>query len=641
MNKVLFLMLLGIILSFSDIDGQVYRPIDGYANNQTKPTWGAAAVPFLKTTGNGFTDSISSPAGTNRPNPRTISSALGSQTQFKANELGLSDFIWGWGQFIDHDINLNDDHPTEFIPISVPPGDPEFDPTGTGTVEIPMRRSLSDPNSGTSISNPRQHINEITAYIDGSAVYGNDEPRLDWLRTFQDGKLKVSSGNLLPFNTIDGEQGSAEDPNAPFMADDAIISNDKLYVAGDIRANEQPGLTCFHTLFVREHNRICDELRTLHPNWPDEQIFQKARKKVGALIQAITYEEWLPAIGFQIPPYTGYNPSINPGIMNMFSAAAYRFGHTMVNGRMVRFSEGGDSLIFGSVHLRDAFFNPNILVTEGGIEPFLRGMASQEHQFVDTKIMDDIRNFLFGPPGAGGLDLLAININRGRERGLVDFNTVRQHLGLPALVTFSDLTSDPAMEIAMANLYGDVNIIDPWIGFMAEDHTPGSIIGPTLQALLQKQFLDLREGDRYYYEIDAFFTQAEIDDIKNTRLADIIRRNTNIQAIQNDVFIAQPALTVAIELSPFKDIRNMELNAYPNPVQKHFELSINALRNSTGQLSILDNSGKIVQTKKVQLNKGQNLLSWELEDKIANGLYTIFLTADNDTGQLKIVKVLE
>lgn len=641
MNKVFLLFLLGILVSFSDLNAQVYRPLDGYANNQTKPTWGAATTSFLRTTGNGFTDSIATPAGANRPNPRTISSAIGSQTQFIPNELGLSDFIWGWGQFIDHDINLNGDHPTEFIPIPVPTGDPEFDPNSTGTVEIPMKRSLSDPNSGTSITNPRLHLNEITAFIDGSAVYGNDEPRLDWLRTFQDGKLKVSSGNLLPFNTIDGEYGSAEDPNAPFMADDGMIPNDKFYVAGDIRANEQPGLTCFHTLFVREHNLICDELRTLHPNWPDEQIFQKARKKVGALIQSITYEEWLPAMGLQIPAHTGYDPSINPGISNMFSASAYRFGHTMVNGRMVRFSEGGDSLIFGSVNLRDAFFNPDILIAEGGIEPFFRGMASQEHQLVDTKIMDDIRNFLFGPPGAGGLDLLAININRGRERGLVDFNTVRQQLGLPALVNFSDLTSDPAMEIALANLYGDVNTIDSWIGFMAEDHPQGSIIGPTLQALLEQQFLDLRDGDRYYYEVDAFFTQAEIDAIKTTKLVDIIKRNTTIQAIQNDVFIAQPALTVAIELSPFKDIRNMELRAYPNPVQKHFELTINALRNSNAQLAILDNTGSIVQTKKVRLTKGQNLLSWQLDDHIANGLYTIYLNADNDTGQLKIVKVTE
>ncbi len=638
MNKALLLTLLSLALWLTSTQAQVYRPLDGYANNQANPTWGAATTPFLRITGNGFADSIALPSGANRPNPRTISSALGSQTQFMPNELGLSDFIWGWGQFIDHDVNLNDDHPTEFIPISVPIGDLEFDPTGTGTVEIPMRRSLYDPNSGTSHANPRKHINEITAYIDGSNVYGNDQDRLDWMRTFQDGKLKMSSGNLLPFNTIDGEKGSAEDPNAPFMVHEGMLPSDKLFVAGDVRANEQPGLTCFHTLFAREHNRLCDELRTLHPNWPDEQIFQKARKKVGALLQAITLEEWLPAMGLQIPPYTGYDPTINPSISNVFSAAGYRFGHTMVNGRMVRFSEGGDSLIFGSVHLRDAFFNNEILVNEGGIEPFFRGMASQEHQFVDTKIMDDIRNFLFGPPGAGGLDLLAININRARERGIVDFNTVRQQLGLPALVTFSDLTSDPLTEISLANLYGTVDKIDPWIGFMAEDHLPGSIIGQTLSTLLLRQFLDLRDGDRYYYESDAFFTQAEIDDIKNTRLVDIIRRNTNIQAIQNDVFIAQPATTVAIELSPFKDIRNMELKAHPNPIQTHFQLKINAFRTTNALLTIIDNTGKTVQTKKVDLTKGENLLSWELEDYVASGLYTIYLTADNDTGQLKIVK---
>jgi len=629
------------LLCVNTTKAQVYRPLDGYANNQTKPHWGAATTPFLRPTGNGFSDSIATPAGINRPNPRTVSSAIGRQTQFTPNELGLSDFIWGWGQFIDHDINLNTDHPTEFLPIDVPIWDPDFDPLGHGNVQIPMRRSLYDPFSGTSTTDPRMHVNEITAYIDGSAIYGNDEIRLDWMRTFQDGKLKTSAGNLLPFNTVDGEHSSAHDPNAPFMAEDAMMSSDKLFVAGDIRANEQPGLTCFHILFVREHNRICDEIRTLHPNWPGEQIFQKARKKVGAILQSITYEEWLPAMGFQIPSNTGYDPTINPSITNVFSAAAYRFGHSMVNGRMVRFSEGGDSLLFGSVHLRDAYFNTDIIINEGGIDPFFRGMASQEHQFVDTKITDDMRNFLFGPPGAGGLDLLALNINRGRERGLVDFNAIRQQLGLSPLVSFSDLTSDPSLEIALANLYGDVNQIDPWIGFMAEDHPSGTIMGPTLQQLILEQFLDIRDGDRFYYENDAFFTPTEINEIKNTRLVDVIRRNTSIQAIQNDVFIAQPATTVAIELAPFKDIRNMELNAYPNPIQKHFRLKINAFRNSSATLSILDNSGRMVQSMEVNIVKGENLVSWELQDEIANGLYTIYLNAENDAGQLKIVKLKE
>ena len=141
-------------------------------------------------------------------------------------------------------------------------------------------------------------------------------------------------------------------------------------------------------------------------------------------------KNFLPAIGVQLDSYVAYDESINSGIMNVFSAAAYRFGHTMINGRLIRYDEDGSSWVFGAVDLRDGFFSPEIIKDEGGVEPFFRGLAAQKHQHVDPLIMDDVRNFLFGMPGAGGIDLLSINIERNRERGLPDYNTIRDDLSL-------------------------------------------------------------------------------------------------------------------------------------------------------------------------------------------------------------------
>lgn len=70
----------------------------------------------------------------------------------------------------------------------------------------------------------------------------------------------------------------------------------KTFVAGDIRAAEQPGLTSLHTLFMREHNRLCDVL-SQQGLTDDEEIYQIARKWVGGMIQSITYHEFLPALG--------------------------------------------------------------------------------------------------------------------------------------------------------------------------------------------------------------------------------------------------------------------------------------------------------------------------------------------------------
>jgi len=635
MKKIILLVALAIAqLTFA----QENRTFDGVGNNVSNPEWGSAPTNFRNYMTNGFTDQISSPGGDSRENPRTISNAISSQTEFLPNELGLSDFVWGWGQFIDHDINLNDDEPTEINDIPVPACEPLFDPACTGTMTIRMFRSISDPTSGTDISNPRRHVNEITSFIDGSAVYGSTQERADWLRSNTDGKLKVSADGLLPWNTMDGEYGSAIDPSAPFMVLDGFPLPEKYFVGGDVRINEQPGLMAFHNLMVREHNWQCDQLKAAHPGWTDEQLYQRARKIVGGIIQAVTYEEFLPNIGVILDTYTGYNSAVEPNILNAFSAAAYRFGHTMINGRLVRYEEDGSDWSFGAVDLRDGFFNPLILKDEGGIEPFFRGLAAQEHQFVDPMIMDDIRNFLFGPPGAGGIDLLSVNLARARERGLPDYNTIRGDLFLTPHNDFEDLTSDADLRARLQTVYSDINDIDPWIGFMSEDHLPNTLMGEGLNTILKMQFGFLRDGDRYYYENDPALSTDDIAMIKNTKLSEVILRNTNIETLQENVFMAVPRDLLAVELFPFPEIRNMKLTAYPNPVQKYFNLIIDTSRPSSATLSIWDVSGILVNEEKVTLNKGRNELNFELSDKLANGLYVITLKSDNGNGQLKLIK---
>lgn len=635
MKPIFLLVIFGIYFQGM---AQENRSYDGSLNNLAHPDWGAAKTHFRNYATNGFSDFISAPGGQNRENPRIISNTLGSQSEFIPNELELSDFVWGWGQFIDHDINLNDDDPSEAHNIQIPACDPLFDPGCTGTVTIRMFRSLSDPYTGSGIDNPRKHINDITSFIDGSVVYGSDAIRADWLRTFAGGKMKTSQGDLMPWNTIDGEYDSAIDPFAPFMARGGFPLPEKYFVGGDIRVSEQPGLACFHILWVREHNRLCDELKIENPNWSDEELYQRARKIVGALIVAITYEEFLPNMGVILDSYSGYDPAVEPSILNSFSAAAYRFGHTMINGRLVRYEEDGSDWSFGAVDLRDAFFNPLILKDEGGVEPFFRGIAAQEHQMVDPLIMDDIRNFLFGPPGAGGLDLLSINVERGRERGLPDYNTLREDIFLEPHEDFNSLTSDVDLANTLFDIYGDINDVDPWIGFMSEDHLPDAIVGEGLGTILKMQFGFLRDGDRYYYENDPAFTANEIEAIKNTKLSEIILRNTTIETLQENVFIAVPRGTLAVELFPFQEIKNIQLTAYPNPVQKYFKLNIETSKAGNATLSIYDINAKLVSADKLQLAKGKNEFNFELSDELANGLYVISLTSDNGRGQLKVIK---
>ena len=530
-----------------------YRTIDGTYNNVSVPQLGATHSPMRQATTVGFVDGASLPSLPNNPNPRTVSNAIFAQNGLLNDPLQLSDFTWVFGQFLDHDVTLVGDDHADPLFINVPSGDQWFDPFFQGTAIIPLFRSVSYPGSGDGPGNPRVYGNEITHWIDGSNVYGSDTQRAYWLRTLSDGKLKTSTGDLLPYNTTSGELNGTIDPNAPAM-DDAVGAEQYLFVAGDARANENILLLAMHTLFVREHNRLCDEINTVTPGLSDEIVYQMARKKVGAILQSIVYNEWLPAMGIHLQSYNGYDPTVDPSISNVFSAAAFRMGHTLLNSNIMRVGNDGNVIPEGNVTLQEAFFRPSLL-QHGGISPLFKGMGVQVEQNLDGKIVDDVRNFLFGPPGAGGLDLAAINIQRGRERGLSDFNTIREDFFLAPYNSFSDVNSDPNVLYALQGLYDTVDDIDPWVGMLVEEHMPGALMGETIMEILTQQFQALRDGDRFYFEDDPLFTTQDIEEIKNTSLGDIIKRNTDIVLMQDNVFEAMPHDQICPAPAPYADLQ--------------------------------------------------------------------------------------
>ena len=542
MTRLLLVLSFGLLfnLSYSQtIDIQNYRTYDGSYNNLQNPHWGKAGDQLIRFAPNTYADGISSIAGPNRPNPRAVSNAVFAQNDLINDQFGISDFCWVFGQFIDHDIDLTPDGSSELVSVNVPAGDIWFDPLGTGEVEIPILRNIYIDGTGTSIENPREHPNVITAFIDGSTIYGSDEERANWLRSHEGGKLKTSTGNLLPYNTVSGEFYDAIDPEAPHM-DNATGISDKLFVSGDSRANENTLLTSTHTLFVREHNRLCDIYSAKHPDWTDEQIYQHVKKLVGGLIQSIVYNEWLPAMGLEIAPYAGYNPDVNPQIMNLFSGAAYRLGHTLLSGTFKRLDNEGNAMPIGDLQLRNAYFNPFSIMEAGGIEPYFKGMATHMQQKLDAKMVDDVRNFLFGAPGSGGLDLAAINIQRGRERGIADYNAIREAFGLPRYHFFQQINSDAVISNSLMNLYLNINDIDPWVGLLAEPPLSNSIYGPTLTEIMKAQFTALRDGDRFFYENDPVLSAEERLWIERMTFRDVIMYNTGITLMQDNVFKAMP-----------------------------------------------------------------------------------------------------
>ena len=298
-------------------------------------------------------------------------------------------------------------------------------------------------------------------------------------------------------------------------------------------------------LFAREHNRLAKLIKNTwdQGTMSDEDIFQLARKIVGAEMQMIAYNEWLPALmGTQDAPSLNdhaFSTSVDPRMLTEFTTAIFRFGHSMLQNA---FTMGYDKLSATHLPLRDGFFNPKFLYSSPErVDLLLGGMLLDHAQEVDAFITDEVRNFLFAHNGQTAcMDLAALNIQRGRDHGLSSYNTLRQAVGLSAKTSFDQITSNTNLQSRLQAAYGnDISKVDAWVGALTEDHRPGSSIGELTTKVFQMQFTRLRDGDPWFYKNDPVFATPDLKlvfDADTFSFAKLLRENTNIPNVPNNVF---------------------------------------------------------------------------------------------------------
>jgi peroxidase len=384
----------------------------------------------------------------------------------------------------------------------VPGEDPALPPDS----QISITRGLTDPSN-------EDAINGVTHYLDLSQVYGSDAATAASLRG-PDGTLKTSDGDNLPI--LDGQ-----------------------FVGGDVRAAENPDLTSLDTLFVREHNYWVGQLRAQNPDLGGDQLYGMARAITTAEYQNIVYTEFLPTVlgSDTLTPYQGYDPSVSPQIFEEFSTAAYRFGHSIVSPTETKIANDGTVLEQKDLAAASAE-RPSSLGLNGGADALLRNLAQDFSQQEGATINSDLRNLLnANPPGDEG-DLAAIDILRERDLGIATLNQTREALGLAPYTSFDQITGDQALASELQQVYGSTDQVDLFVGGLAENPAPGgSMVGPTFQAVIAKQFETLRDGDPLFY-LNQNFSPALMTQIKDTTLSDLILRDTDTTAIQPNAFVA-------------------------------------------------------------------------------------------------------
>ncbi|KHJ49017.1 CHDCT2 domain protein [Trichuris suis] len=568
-----------------------YRSYDGSCNNFAHPLWGSSLTSFKRLLPPIYENGFDQPIGWKKgllyngfpkPNPRVVSQMLISTTRV-TDDREYSHMLMQWGQFLDHDLTLTVNAPSVLqfqtgvdckrtcqnrppcFNIEIPPNDHRI----KYGLCMEFERSSAICGSGdTSVLfdrvQHREQLNVLTSYIDASSVYGSEESDSLNLRDL------FSDHGLLKFDTTSHKQK----PYLPFnrnlpmdcRRNSSVPHSVRCLMAGDYRANEQAGLLAMHTLWMRQHNRLATQMLRINPHWDGEKIYQETRKIVGAQMQHITFEHWLPKvlgpIGMKkLGAYKGYDPSVDASMANAFATAAFRFGHTLIQPVLLRLNGSFQQDSFGHLPLGEAFFAPEKVLHEGGIDPLLRGMFAgpaklpKAFEYLNAELTEK----LFNKAHDVALDLATMNIQRGRDHALPGYLEYRKWCNLSAPEDFDGLRDDiPEDELRqkLRVLYGHPANIDLWVGGVLEKTVPGARMGPTFMCIIVDQFRRLRDGDRFWYENPGVFAPEQLQEIKKSTLARVLCHNGDeIDRVQPDVFVNMNsfdprAYTLCDELPP-------------------------------------------------------------------------------------------
>ena len=555
-----------------------YPTFDGSCNNPLFPEWGMAGTEFLR----------KAPASTelleSGPNARTVSRRLFA-TYVSEDDLsidtgerisgidpepeGLNMLAVMFGQFISHDADFTEtpSDPSssleEQFPIKIENCTSEtlgqYDelcaecpipyPGACGEDGIQNRLVGRKSLGNTDHEGFFQPINHVSSYLDLNPVYGTTEEISRFLRSFEDGKLKTGPGDTLP--VIGG--GDVAEGSVPNDCVNMGFELNGTHAAGDPRVDENMFLSLFHLLFLREHNRLCDEIITEQrrkiegeeedgfdgdrtcERTDDQYVFQKARAlNIAQWQHVVTYEWTVDVFGSQevrknLPYYRGYDSKLRGGTWNELATVGLRL-HSMINGPILLLNETCQT-IFGSVS-NFTNFPPKIQedvsckakkFREVGPDSVLRGALVQRAQTFDTKSIDSIRNIR--TMGPGNVDVLALDIFRGRSHHIPDYYTIRKAFGLPdvysnapdcvkgtyqdSIECFDYVTSNATLAQELMNVYKRVDAMDPLVGIQVEDPAPLSSVGPTTSAMVLSQIAMARDTDRFWYERAAYDTSFE------------------------------------------------------------------------------------------------------------------------------------
>ena len=474
------------------------------------------------------------------PNPRVISQQLLRRHEF-VPATSVNNMVGAWLQFMIRDwFSHGKGDPHDAWTIDIPADDP-----WPGARPLVVPRVSADPTRPAhSDELAPTYLNHNSHWWDASQLYGNSRAEQDTLRTHSDGRLKVPEDGKL-----DGATG----------VDPANLAGFWL------------GLAMMQSLFISEHNAICDRLHLVHPGLTDEQLFQRARLINAALIAKIHTVEWTPAVVSH--PTTV--AALRANWYGLEGQSAQRLFGRITDSEIVAGIVGAHQDHFGvPFALTEEFvavyrMHPLIaddwefrsVADDGLLQATTLRELSGEHAYEVLRkhsLADLFYSFGISHPGLVSLhnfprflqeyvrpdgkltDLAAVDILRTRELGVPRYNEFRRLMHLKAAEDFGDLTANPAWAVELRRVYRDVEEVDLMVGMYAEPKPAGFAFSDTAFRVFVLMASRRLNSDRFLTDdfTPEVYTQTGLDWIRDNSMMTVVQRHLpelagSLQGIEN------------------------------------------------------------------------------------------------------------
>jgi hypothetical protein len=475
----------------------VARTADGAYNDLSSPAMGMAGTRFGRNVPLRFTE----PEQGERlmtPNPRLVSTALLARGPQMVPATTLNVLAGAWLQFQTRDWFSHGTDPSRTFAVPRPLGDTWPDDP------ILLPRTARDPHADPDV--PRTFVNTETHWWDASQIYGVTPQFQKAIRRPElgPGKLAIGADGLVDVDaTLLGSSGGI----------------DGWWV----------GLELLHTLFMREHNAVCDALHAAYPSWGDDRVFDTARLVVAALLAKIHTVEWTTAIlahpvlrigmranWFGIAeervhrllgrisesevvsgiPGSATDHHAAPYAITEEFVAVYRM-HPLVPDDYDLRSTADPDRVERRVFLDLAGLRSRDVVARHGIADLLYSLGTAHPGAVTLHNHPRFMQRLRRDDGIE-IDLAAVDVLRSRERGVPRYNRFRRLLSLPEARSFEDLTKDPATAAELAAVYDSIDDVDLTVGLHAEPPPPGFGFGDTAFRIFILMASRRLKSDRFF-----------------------------------------------------------------------------------------------------------------------------------------------